>query len=221
MSRKSYLLFGLVVAVGILVFTGLFGGCSQNPTSSPANPIYDPAAIDSVLNEVASYPVVSEDGLQPGSDRTPSYDQAYDTNFFEDSERIHRSTGGTITLSKKLPGYSYFFVPPNAIPFDTTITIRTWQIESGNLNLYEFHFLPEGLKFHPNATFVLDAEMFANDDGELPSAIVWMYYNKATKQWDLETVLPISNDGYFHVPVYHFSIYRAGVLSFGLSPGGE
>jgi hypothetical protein len=221
MARKIGLLLSLLIVCTILVLTGIFSGCSQNPAGPVDNSQFDPATVETFLNELASYGVIPETGFQTDSTDQPARTPQVECSYFEDSSRISHKNGGVVVLSDELPGSNYFTVPQNAVPKDTTILIQTWRIESGDLMLHEFRFTPEGLAFHPNATFVLDAELFANANGDVPTAIAWVYYDKAAKEWNLESVITVADDGRFYVPVYHFSIYAAGALEFGLSPGGE
>ncbi len=139
-----------------------------------------------------------------------------------DSARVTKNSGGTIYLRCGGEVVGEFQVPANAIPKDTTITVRSFSLEVLGLAIREYQFSPDGLKFNRSATVKLPASLFADNNGILPTELLWLYLNPLNGKWELNTLVPRAIDGNFYVPVSHFSTYRAATKSgIGISQGGQ
>lgn len=139
-----------------------------------------------------------------------------------DSSRITKNSGGTIYLHCGGDIVGEFSIPANSISRDTTVTVRSFSLEVLGLAIREYQFSPDGLKFGKSATMKLPASLLPDNNGQLPTELLWLYLNPLNGKWELNSIIPRAIDGNFYVPVSHFSTYRAATKSgIGISQGGQ
>lgn len=139
-----------------------------------------------------------------------------------DSNIVSRLLGGIVYVSCGQAQMGELQIGPNALPADTVVKIESYSLEVIGLPVREYHFSPDGLKFNSTVTLKLSGDLFMDQHGTIPPAILWVYYNPRTAAWELQNEIPIANDGFFYIPISHFSIYRAITRNgIGISQGGQ
>lgn len=195
--------------------------CSDRPPTGPTQPTEDiaPAIIDPADGErPANVSQPSKFKTETGYDIDPASDKEF---IGADSGLVQPGLDGRIPL-KHLQGDNEFAVNAGAIDQTAQIVVGTWRVPSRSVAVYEFHFGPEDLRFNSAASLVLEQALFTRPHLPPPVSITWWYLNPGTSQWCEPIVVPLGNDGRFHIPVSHFSVYQAvGDGDFGLSQGGQ
>jgi hypothetical protein len=137
------------------------------------------------------------------------------------------SVGASIPLWTVAPWCS-FRVPAGSATHpdgyrNINLKMRIVREVSSGYQVHQFDFGPEGMNFSADnpAVLHLPAASFLGPNGQMPTALIWVYYNEESGEWDLEEVIRVSNDGFFHIPIYHFSSYRSGLWGDWLSQGGQ
>lgn len=184
----SLLLVALVISAPVMLFTG----CSNNPTA----PVTEST---SFWDQPYSAPDMAAFG--GGVVGGLVYEVELDASVV-----IPADSGGVVEFEAN--GYdASFSVPPDAIVYDTTITVEA-KVEnhrSGTMLILDFG--PDGLQFKESATLEVDARSF-DWDGSSKVAMYWL--NPLTGRWVLQEVVDVDSAGNVRFGIDHFSMYGIG-----------
>lgn len=138
-----------------------------------------------------------------------------------DGQRISAAAGGSFHLYADSDSsvIATFTVPAGSIPSDTTIKVRSSFSQFADMAVREFEFGPEGLTFSSPAILEIDLEELADENGNVPESLYWLYFNPDVNSWELEDA-PLSDDdhdGIIRIEIHHFSKYRITTYNVGLS----
>jgi hypothetical protein len=118
-----------------------------------------------------------------------------------DSALIDKDEGGTIEIERG--DYAHeFVVEPDAIPQNTTITIRSVNEKVLGKNMIVFEFGPDGLEFSESAKLIFEMDEL---DGDASTAKLY-YYDPVKKKWVYQGSTSVVG-GFAEFEIDHFSKY--------------
>ncbi|MEW6411324.1 MAG: hypothetical protein AB1483_02495 [Candidatus Zixiibacteriota bacterium] len=185
--------WGLLVSF-VAVFALMSGlylpGCSQNPTTS------------SDLNLSQDETNFFELPFDESALAKKVTDPTVDVEIALGEGLVTVDGGGVIEVGTK----HLFTVAPMSVYTNTLISAEITRIEEDGIVTAIYEFGPHGTVFSLPAVLQIDAKTLF-DKGT--KSINFYYLNEQTNLWELQGQYPVDDNGYAHVPVYHFSKYGA------------